>query len=139
MRGSRSKMGSVFIGVGKIWLEIPDCKSLKEKRSVLKPLLGRIREKFQVSVSEIGHQDSHRHAVVGVSILGNRSQHVERCLGAIIESLLHGRHARVVDYKTEILSAGGVGLAPELNPVDDETLRSVEENWIESDEGGEAG
>ncbi len=133
------KSGSVFIGIGKIWLEIPECKSLKGKRSVLKPLLVHLREKFQVSVSEIGHHDMHHRAVIGVSILGNRSQDVERYLAAIIESLRHGRRARLVDFKTEILGAGSVDLAPEFNPVDDEVLRSVEEDWISSDEDGETG
>lgn len=133
------KSGSVFIGIGKIWLEIPGCRSLKEKRGVLKPLLSHLREKFQVSVSEIGHHDSHQRAVIGVSILGNQSQHVERYLRTVVESLLNARKARLVDCKTEILNAGSVDRAPEFNPVDDAVLRSVEENWIAGDEDGETG
>jgi len=128
------KSGSVFIGVAKIWLDIPACKSLKEKRGVIKPLLSKLRDRFQVAAAEIGHHDAWNSSVIGVSLLGNRGQDIEKYLQSVIESVLRNRRARLIDYKTEILSAGGVDLSPEFNPLGDKLLRSVEETWIESDE-----
>lgn len=128
------KSGSVFIGVAKIWLDIPACKSLKEKRGVIKPLLSQLRDKFKVAASEIGHHDAWGSSVIGVSLLGIRSQDIEKYLQLIIESVSRARRAKLIDYKTEVLSAGGVDLSPEFNPVGDRILQSVEETWIESDE-----
>jgi len=128
------KSGSVFIGVAKICLDIPACNSLKEKRGVIKPLLSRLRDKFHVAASEIGYHDARSSSVIGVSLLGTRGQDIEKYLQSIIESILRNRRAKLIDYKTEILSAGGVDLSPEFNPVGDKILRSVEETWIESDD-----
>ena len=128
------KSGSVFIGVAKIWLDIPACKSLKEKRGVIKPLLSQLRDKFQVAASEIGHHDAWGSSVIGVSLLGTKSQDIEKYLQSVIESVGRARRTRLIDYKTEILSAGGVDLSPEFNPIGDKILRSVEETWIDSDE-----
>jgi len=129
------KSSTVFIGVGKIWIEIPECKSLKEKRGVIKPLINRIRDKFQVSASEIGHHNSLRYGVIGISTLGNRRSEIERYLNAVIEKILKYKRAKLVDYKTEIISAGSVDLSPDFNPVGDDLLRSLEETWRVNDEG----
>ena len=130
------KSASVFVGVGKVWLEIPACKSLKEKRSALKPLLAKIRDKFQVSASEIGHHDVWQSSVIGLCVLGNRSQDIDRYLHTIIGAVRRDRRVKLVDYRTEVISGGGVDRAPGPRPVDDEILRSVEEAWIGADEEG---
>lgn len=40
-------------------LRAPWCTSLKDKRSVVKPLVQKIRQQFNISANESGHQDSH--------------------------------------------------------------------------------
>lgn len=47
-------------------LRAPWCKSLKDKRSVVKPLTGGIRRHFNVSVAESDHQDSH--TLIGLAV-----------------------------------------------------------------------
>jgi uncharacterized protein YlxP (DUF503 family) len=130
------KSASVFVGVGKVWLEIPECKSLKEKRSALKPLLAKIRDKFQVSASEIGHHDVWQSSVIGLCLLGNRGQDIERYMHAIIDAVRRDRRVKLVDYRTEVTPAGGVDREPGPRPADDEILRSVEEAWIGADKEG---
>jgi uncharacterized protein len=51
-------------------LRIPDAQSLKEKRSVVTPIVEGARRRFQVAVAETGRLDAHQHAelaFVGVS------------------------------------------------------------------------
>ncbi len=52
------------------WIEfdllIERSASLKEKRSVIRPLIAELRQKFQLSVAEVEHQELHRRAGVGV-------------------------------------------------------------------------
>ena len=61
------------IGVLTLELHIEDAHSLKEKRHVVKGLKDRLRNRFNVAVAEIDHQDSWQRAVVAaVTVSGDR-------------------------------------------------------------------
>ena len=47
----------MVIGVSTWSLSLPECRSLKEKRSVVKSLKERLQHRFKVSVAETRHQD----------------------------------------------------------------------------------
>ena len=51
----------------KIKLHAPWVHSLKEKRMVVKSLLSKMRNKFNVAVAEVGEQDIHQTIVIGVA------------------------------------------------------------------------
>ena len=84
-------------------LHIPGCTSLKEKRSRLKPLVARLHREFNVSVAEVGQQDSWQNAILACALVGNESGHVERRLQKIVgwvES--YWPDVEVVDDKMEL-------------------------------------
>jgi uncharacterized protein YlxP (DUF503 family) len=60
-------------------------RSLKAKRSIVKGLVGRLKSRFNVSVSEVDHQDRHTSAVVAVSLVSNDGGFVDRQFDAIVE------------------------------------------------------
>jgi uncharacterized protein YlxP (DUF503 family) len=64
-------------------LRIPGCKSLKQKRSRIKPLLARLHREFNISAAEIDHNDHHRSTVIACVVVGNNAQHVQRVLSGI--------------------------------------------------------
>jgi uncharacterized protein YlxP (DUF503 family) len=72
----------VWIG----WLEfdllLGDVRSLKQKRSAIRPVIGELRRKFDVSAAETGDQDLHRRAGVGVAIVASDRDHVVDVLDA---------------------------------------------------------
>jgi len=72
------------LGMLKLHLHIPGCTSLKEKRSRLKPLLARLHREFNVSVAEVGHQDSWQEAIVACALVSNDPVHVQRSLQKIV-------------------------------------------------------
>jgi hypothetical protein len=47
----------MLVALQRFDLRIPGCGSLKQKRHVLKALMGAIRSKFNVSVAEVDHHD----------------------------------------------------------------------------------
>ena len=55
----------MVIGLCTIDLHLPGANSLKDKRSVLKSVMRRIRNEFNVSIAEVDHQDLWRSAVLG--------------------------------------------------------------------------
>jgi uncharacterized protein YlxP (DUF503 family) len=66
-----------------IELHLPDCTSLKQKRSRLKPLLAQLHRTFNVSAAEVGENDHHRSAVIAVVVVSNDGRHAERVLSGI--------------------------------------------------------
>ncbi|KAA0074286.1 DUF503 family protein [Mycolicibacterium sp. P9-64] len=68
------------------WLEfdvlLGDVHSLKQKRSVIRPVLAELRRKLDVSAAETGDQDLHRRAGLGVGIVAADRSHVVDVLDA---------------------------------------------------------
>jgi uncharacterized protein YlxP (DUF503 family) len=73
----------MFVGVLTLDLLLGDVHSLKEKRSVVRPIVAELRKRFVVSVVEAGHLDLHRRALVGVAVVAVDRAHcvdvVEAC------------------------------------------------------------
>ncbi|HKM39033.1 MAG TPA: DUF503 domain-containing protein [bacterium] len=61
--------------------------SLKEKRQVVRSVIDRIKQRFNVSVAEIGQQEEHRWAVIGIACLANATNHVDRQLDHVLDFL----------------------------------------------------
>ena len=66
-----------------IQLHLAACSSLKEKRGRIKPLMTRLHREFNVSVAEIGYQDSWQEALIGCAMVGNQHAHLEAGLQAV--------------------------------------------------------
>ena len=69
----------MFTGALEIDLLLGDVHSLKHKRSVIKPILAELR-RFAVSAAEVGAQDLHRRAILGVGVVGPDAAHVGEVL-----------------------------------------------------------
>lgn len=68
------------------WLEfdllLGDVHSLKEKRSVIRPLVAELTRRFAVSAAETGAQDLYRRAGVGMAVVSGERAHVVEVLDA---------------------------------------------------------
>jgi uncharacterized protein YlxP (DUF503 family) len=73
----------VWIG----WLEfdllLGDVRSLKQKRSVIRPVIAELQRRFPVSAAETGGQDLHRRANVGIALVAADRGHVVDVLDAV--------------------------------------------------------
>jgi len=74
------------MAVGLITLEIfiPDARSLKDKRQVLRSLKDRLRGHFNVAVAELDHQDLWQRSVVGVVGISSDGRHLEQSMEAVL-------------------------------------------------------
>ena len=68
------------------WLEfdilLGDVRSLKEKRSVVRPLVAELQRRFAVSAAETGSLDLHRRAGIGMAVVAADRAHVIEVLDA---------------------------------------------------------
>jgi uncharacterized protein len=77
----------MIIGILTLQVQIPGCKSLKEKRSRLKPLIARLHREFNISVSELAQQDNWDEATIGCAMISNESQFIHSALQSIVHWL----------------------------------------------------
>ena len=73
------------IGLLTLEIHIPDSRSLKDKRQVLRSLKDRLRGRFNVAVAELDHQESWQRSQVGVVSLSNEAAHLEQSLRAVLK------------------------------------------------------
>ena len=70
----------MIIGACEITLHLPDCHSLKDKRQVIKSVMARVRNQFEVAIAEVDDQDLWQSAKIGVSCVSNNKQHAREIL-----------------------------------------------------------
>lgn len=72
------------IGFLTLEIQIPDARSLKDKRQVLRSLKDRLRANFNVAVAELAYQDLWQRSRVGVVSLSGDGKHLEESFAAIL-------------------------------------------------------
>jgi uncharacterized protein len=80
----------LFVGSLSIDVLLGDVHSLKEKRGVVRPILAELVRKYPVSAAEVGDQDLHRRALLGVAFVSADAAHCREVLDAC-ERLVVGR------------------------------------------------
>ncbi|HRX02113.1 MAG: DUF503 domain-containing protein [Anaerolineae bacterium] len=94
----------MVIGIATLELSIPVNDSLKGKRSVVKPLIARLRREFNVSVAEVDLLDSHRAAIIGVACVSNDKAYAHGLLMKVVDHVERWRiDAELVDYEIELI------------------------------------
>ncbi|MEA3351333.1 MAG: DUF503 domain-containing protein [Chloroflexota bacterium] len=94
----------MIIGLLTIYIHIPGCSSLKEKRSRLKPLLARLHREFNISAAEIDHNDVWQSAAIACALVSNDLNHVQRKLQKILQWVeTHWPDVTVMDDHIEII------------------------------------
>ncbi len=74
----------MIVGVLTAHLSMQGVTSLKGKRSIVKSLIGRLKSRFNISISEVDHQDNKTSAVIGISIVSNDTHFIDQQFDAII-------------------------------------------------------
>ena len=92
-----------FVGVRVFELYIPGCQSLKEKRFAVKSIRERLRNKFNLSVAEIGWQNLHQRSAVAVTTVSGEKKIVMQVLDKANELVEHETRIVVTDTFTEII------------------------------------
>ena len=72
----------MYVGSLSLDLLLGDVHSLKEKRSMVRPVVAELRKRFDVSAAETGHLDLHRRAEVGVGVVAADAGHCADVLDA---------------------------------------------------------
>lgn len=93
---------TVFVGLSTIDLTIPDSRSLKEKRQVVRSILDRIRSRFNVSACEADRLDSWQRATLAFAVVANEKDFVHECLMKIAELIEMDGRVIINDINVEV-------------------------------------
>lgn len=77
----------MMVGSCRILLRLAGVRTLKDKRRLIKPLICRLRNRYNAAVAEIGHQDVPDRAEIGVAVVSDSRRHAESQLGAVVEAV----------------------------------------------------
>ncbi|MGX2994191.1 DUF503 domain-containing protein [Streptomyces sp. JNUCC 64] len=80
----------MYVGTLSFDLLLGDVHSLKEKRSLVRPIVAELRRKYAVSVAETGNQNLHRRAEIGLAAVSGDTGHLSDVLDSC-ERLVAGR------------------------------------------------
>ncbi|HEX2130174.1 MAG TPA: DUF503 domain-containing protein [Actinophytocola sp.] len=80
----------MYVGALELDVVLGDIRSLKEKRSAVRPVIAELRRRFEVTAAEAGHLDKHRRTLIGVAAVAADAGHVGDLLDAC-ERLVAGR------------------------------------------------
>jgi uncharacterized protein YlxP (DUF503 family) len=94
----------MVVGICTIELGLASSNSLKDKRSVIKPLILQMRREFNVSVAEVDGQDAWRSAIVGVAAVSNDAAYLHGLFEQLIKWIENSRlEVEVQDWQVEIV------------------------------------
>ena len=92
------------IGLSYISLHLPDCRSLKAKRHILKPMLSRLHKEFNISVVEYDRQDAWQQAELGIAMISKDHKQIEQIYNAILDFFpSHWPDIQIIDDNIEII------------------------------------
>lgn len=94
----------MVVGICQVDLIIHSSNSLKDKRQVLKAIIGRVKSRFNVSAAEIGDNDVWQRSQIGFAVVGNDSGHINSMLDKTLNFIESLHMAEVIDHRIEIMN-----------------------------------
>lgn len=93
----------MVVGTGVITFRLHDCRSLKGKRKVVKSIIMKLRNNFNISVSEVGSNDVYQRAEIGFALVGNDKRVINAKIDKVFNLTDELGLAEIVDSEMEII------------------------------------
>lgn len=97
------KSDDAVVGVLSVRLVIRSAQTLKDKRRVIKSLKDRVKNSFNVSISEIGTLDHCQYSQLGVAMVGNDKKYMNGALSSLLNMFRFTTSVELVDYHLEFV------------------------------------
>ena len=94
----------MVVGLGIITFRLHDCRSLKGKRKVVKSIVSRLRNNFNVSAAEVGANDIYQRAEIGFALVGNNRKVINSKIDKIFNLAEELGLAEIIDSEMEIIN-----------------------------------
>ncbi len=92
----------MFVGVLQFELIVPESRSLKDKRRVVKSVKDKLHREHMVSVAEVAALDHQRLALMGLSMVSNSPTYIHQVFDRVVKKLGAWPNARLGDVSREV-------------------------------------
>ena len=75
----------MIVGIATVHFRIHECRSLKEKRKIVKSMITRLRNAFNASIAEVAANDVYQKLEIGVALVGNDQQVVNAKMDKLLD------------------------------------------------------
>jgi uncharacterized protein YlxP (DUF503 family) len=89
----------VLVALSAFDLRIPGCTSLKEKRHVVKGLAQGLRQRFNVAVAEVDHQDQWQRTRLGVSAVSAQGFQLRKVMHDVERYVSRQPAVEIIDHR----------------------------------------
>lgn len=93
----------MMVGVCKIQCVLFEVNSLKEKRMIIKSIIGRIQSKFNVAISEVAYHDQWTRCEIGISCVSTSTKHANQMIDKIISFIEQDGRVELMNIETEYI------------------------------------
>lgn len=92
------------VGLLTIHAQLAGCTSLKQKRSLIKPVLARLHREFNISVAENGFNDRWQETLLVFALVSNDSKFVQKSLQTVLNYVeKHYPDLSILDHRIEVI------------------------------------
>jgi len=109
----------MVVGTGIIELFVDSSRSLKEKRAVLRSILSRTKNKFNISIAEVGDLDDWKRCKIGFSLVGNERGFINSKVDKVVNFAEGLQLAHIVNVDIEIYSISDTRIGCSQNGFDE--------------------
>jgi uncharacterized protein YlxP (DUF503 family) len=97
-------MTDAQVGLCTIEFHLPEVTSLKAKRSILKSMLAKLHNTFNLSAAEVDANDKWQTAVIALAIVSNSNRHAQQVLQSAVDWIeAHYPEALIVKQRIEMI------------------------------------
>lgn len=94
----------MIVGIGILTFKLHDCRSLKVKRGIIKSIISRLNNQFNISIAEVGSNDIYQKAEIGFAMVGNDRQVINSKIDKLFNMAEGLRLAELIDTEMEIFT-----------------------------------
>jgi uncharacterized protein YlxP (DUF503 family) len=94
----------MVIGVCKVTLLLHGNRSLKGKRRVLKSIMGKVKNRFNLTIAEVGCNDVWQRAEIGFAAIGNDKAFINSVIDTALSFIEDLQLGEVTDHRIELIN-----------------------------------
>ncbi|EFI41352.1 hypothetical protein HMPREF0629_01410 [Peptoniphilus sp. oral taxon 386 str. F0131] len=93
----------MVVGTCKIKLRLFSPNSLKEKRKIIKSLIERLKNKFNISIAEVEDNDLWQSSVIGIAVVSNDSIFADEVINKVLNFIENFNDVEIIECDIEML------------------------------------
>ena len=93
----------MFIATSSLKIRTYESKSLKDKRRVIKSLIERLKSRYNISIAEVGLNESWQTSIIGLAYVSNDGRRAQEILSKIIDFIDKDSRLEIIEETSELI------------------------------------